>query len=212
LNISYLFVSHDLAVVEHIAHRIVVMYLGRIVESGSRETFWRQPLHPHTRALLDAAPVADRSTSAARRAKDSRGRTAARSTFAAAARFTSVAPSQKIAVETPFQSYGQRTAEISWRATSSRRQTFQMSTKLDFSRFRQPCADKYGAGFPRGCGSSGAQNPLSAKTYSIKTQLRTLSLRCALEGHQLSPMATILDVWPMWALSGGAPAPTSTRR
>ena len=58
LNISYLFVSHDLAVVEHIAHRIVVMYLGRIVESGPRENFWRQPLHPYTRALLDAVPMA----------------------------------------------------------------------------------------------------------------------------------------------------------
>ncbi len=176
-----------------------------------RETFWRQPLHPYTGALPDAAPPRRARRGAASK-RFSRANCRARSIFPAAARFTRVAPSQKIAVEAPFQSYGQRTAEISWRATSSRGPTFQMSTNLDFSRFRQRCAAKYGAGFPRGCGSSGTQNALSAETYSIKTQLRTLSLRCALEGRQLSPMATILDVWPMWALSGGAPASTSTRR
>jgi peptide/nickel transport system ATP-binding protein len=58
LSVAYLFISHDLAVVEHVADRIVVMYLGRIVESGPRETFWRQPLHPYTRALLNAVPAA----------------------------------------------------------------------------------------------------------------------------------------------------------
>jgi oligopeptide/dipeptide ABC transporter ATP-binding protein len=59
LGVSYLFVSHDLAVVEHIADRIVVMYLGHVVETGSRANFWAQPLHPYTRALLDAVPLAD---------------------------------------------------------------------------------------------------------------------------------------------------------
>lgn len=59
LGVSYLFVSHDLSVVEHIADRIVVMYLGRIVEEGHRSTFWARPLHPYTRSLLDAVPVAD---------------------------------------------------------------------------------------------------------------------------------------------------------
>jgi oligopeptide/dipeptide ABC transporter ATP-binding protein len=59
LGISYLFISHDLAVVEHIADRVVVMYLGQIMEQGARETFWKQPLHPYTRALLAAVPSAD---------------------------------------------------------------------------------------------------------------------------------------------------------
>ena len=59
LGVSYLFVSHDLAVVEHIADRIYVMYLGHVVETGTRDNFWSQPLHPYTRALLDAVPVAD---------------------------------------------------------------------------------------------------------------------------------------------------------
>ncbi|HEV8108910.1 MAG TPA: dipeptide ABC transporter ATP-binding protein [Burkholderiales bacterium] len=66
LGLSYLFISHNLAVVEHISHRIVVMYLGRIVEHTDRETLFRRPLHPYTEALLAAVPVPD---PAARRAK-----------------------------------------------------------------------------------------------------------------------------------------------
>jgi oligopeptide/dipeptide ABC transporter ATP-binding protein len=56
LGLSYLFISHDLSVVRHIAHRTVVMYLGRIVAKGDRRGFWTQPLHPYVKALLDAAP------------------------------------------------------------------------------------------------------------------------------------------------------------
>jgi oligopeptide/dipeptide ABC transporter ATP-binding protein len=58
-GVSYLFISHDLSVVEHISDRLIVMYLGRIVESGRGEEIWRQPAHPYTHALLAAAPVAD---------------------------------------------------------------------------------------------------------------------------------------------------------
>ena len=58
-GVGYLFISHDLSVVEHISDRLIVMYLGRIVESGRGEDIWRQPAHPYTRALLAAAPVAD---------------------------------------------------------------------------------------------------------------------------------------------------------
>lgn len=56
LGIACLFISHDLAVVDHIADRVAVMYLGRIVESGPRERVLSQPAHPYTRALLDALP------------------------------------------------------------------------------------------------------------------------------------------------------------
>ncbi len=58
-GVSYLFISHDLSVVEYISDRLIVMYLGRIVESGRSEDIWQQPAHPYTYALLAAAPVAD---------------------------------------------------------------------------------------------------------------------------------------------------------
>lgn len=57
LYLTYLFISHDLAVVANIADRIAVMYLGRIVESGSTEDIISHPLHPYTRALISAVPV-----------------------------------------------------------------------------------------------------------------------------------------------------------
>jgi peptide/nickel transport system ATP-binding protein len=60
LGMSYLFISHDLAVVQHVADRIMVMYLGRIVEIADTTMLGRQPLHPYTAALLDAVPMVQR--------------------------------------------------------------------------------------------------------------------------------------------------------
>ena len=59
LSLTLLFISHDLRVVEHLADRVAIMYLGRIVEEGSRATVYGNPRHPYTRALLSAVPVPD---------------------------------------------------------------------------------------------------------------------------------------------------------
>ena len=59
-----IFISHDLAVVREIAHRILVLYLGRVVELGDRDAVCTEPRHPYTQALLSAVPLPDRSGSA----------------------------------------------------------------------------------------------------------------------------------------------------
>ena len=59
LNLSYLFISHDMAVVERVSHHVGVMYLGRIVELGPRSRVFENPQHPYTQALMKAVPIAD---------------------------------------------------------------------------------------------------------------------------------------------------------
>jgi peptide/nickel transport system ATP-binding protein len=65
-GLSYLFIAHDLAVVRHISSRIVVMYLGRVMETADRDELCDRPLHPYTKLLLDAAPIPDPAVEKAR--------------------------------------------------------------------------------------------------------------------------------------------------
>jgi len=67
-GLSLIFISHDLAVVRHISHRVMVLYLGRVMETAARDALYARPLHPYTQALLAAVPIPDPVQQRAKRA------------------------------------------------------------------------------------------------------------------------------------------------
>ena len=73
LQLSLIFIAHDLAVVRHISDRVMVMYLGKVVEVADAEELYRQPRHPYSRALLSAIPVPDPDYKRERESKFLRG-------------------------------------------------------------------------------------------------------------------------------------------
>jgi oligopeptide/dipeptide ABC transporter ATP-binding protein len=74
-GLTYLFISHDLTMVRHVAHQVVVMYGGKVMEQGSRDSLFSAPRHPYTHALLGAVPVADPTVERGRKRAELRGET-----------------------------------------------------------------------------------------------------------------------------------------
>ena len=101
LGLSYLFISHDLAVVRHISTRVVVLYRGRVMEAGPAAVVYRQPAHPYTRALLQPRPSPTRTSSASAAAR------------ASGARLTFRARRSRSPANSPHAARGQPTSAVS---------------------------------------------------------------------------------------------------
>src|SRR2546421_10506956 len=121
-NLTYLFVSHDLSVVRHVADRIAVMYLGRIVELADRDELYAAPKHPYTQALLSAIPIPDPKIEKRRRRIILSGDLPSPINIPSGCRFHTRCPmAQQICrvEEPPFTDYGNGHFAACWRARES---------------------------------------------------------------------------------------------
>ena len=98
MGLAMIFISHDLAVVREISHRVLVLYMGRVMELADRDRIWQSPQHPYTRALLSAAPIPDPDVERTRRRLKLEGEPPSPMDPAAAFRF---APSKLASGEAP---------------------------------------------------------------------------------------------------------------
>ena len=119
LKLAYLFVSHDLAVVRHVSHRIAVMYLGRIVELADKRALFATPLHPYTEALLAAAPVPDPARRKTEARASCRAMCRARCIRRAAAVSTPAAPTHSPNARSPIRRCSRWRPATTWRACSA---------------------------------------------------------------------------------------------